>query len=270
MFQKVTLSRACWWKGEIAFIEVLLRAVLPKLIVWRCSIKEPSRKRPRIVCLCFGANFVIICLCFGAHFVFVRGVFRTVTLCLWRLCNRLLNGEVEERFSLLVPVTLELYDQPRFTYSKNEQYSQNAFFPLGIKTLWNLTVCCFFLPGDELLDIHGVALSGLSVTEVVDIIRDAPTEFLATVRPVTSVRKALQRDFREIKYADIVHFKNGAPNGNHRIAPVSRGADYETVDELENGRRFPLDLKMTRKVREGRVKEEDREGRQERASGCFN
>ena len=116
-------------------------------------------------------------------------------------------------------------------------------------------------------------MSGLSVTEVVEIIRDAPNEFLATVRPVTSVRKALQRDFREIKYADIVHFGNGASHGN-RIAPMPRGADYETVDLLENGRHSPFDLKMSRKVRERRVKEkrgrgegEKREGRKKEGRG---
>ena len=104
-----------------------------------------------------------------------------------------------------------------------------------------------------------MSLSGLSVTEVVEIIRDAPNEFLATVRPVTSVRKALQRDFREIKYADIVHFSNGASHGN-RIAPMPRGADYETVDLLENGRHSPFDLKMSRKVSE-RSEGEKRERR---------
>lgn len=103
-------------------------------------------------------------------------------------------------------------------------------------------------PDDELLDIHGVSISGLSVCEVVDIIRNAPNEFLATVRPVTSVRKALQHDFREIKYADIVHYKNGASNGNHRVTPSTRDDDYATVDGPDNGRGVCLEFKMTGKV----------------------
>ena len=43
--------------------------------------------------------------------------------------------------------------------------------------------------GDEILDIHGTTVTGKSVEEIVQIIRDCPDGFLATVRPVVSIRK---------------------------------------------------------------------------------
>lgn len=39
---------------------------------------------------------------------------------------------------------------------------------------------------------------------MVEIIRAAPTEFLATVRPVNSVRKALRQDLSKTHYAEVV------------------------------------------------------------------
>ena len=40
---------------------------------------------------------------------------------------------------------------------------------------------------------------------MVDIIKQSPTEILATVRPITLVHKALKNDFRKINYSSIVH-----------------------------------------------------------------
>ena len=59
--------------------------------------------------------------------------------------------------------------------------------------------------GDEILDIHGVTIFNKTVAEVVNIIKQSPTEFLATVRPIASVHKALKNDFRRINYSSIVH-----------------------------------------------------------------
>ena len=42
------------------------------------------------------------------------------------------------------------------------------------------------------------------MSEVVEIIRAAPTEFLATVRPVNSVRKALRQDLSKTNYAEVI------------------------------------------------------------------
>ena len=56
-------------------------------------------------------------------------------------------------------------------------------------------------------------MSGKSVSEVVEIIRQAPTEFLATVRPITSVHKALKHDFDKMEYCSVVHqFPDSSPS----------------------------------------------------------
>lgn len=97
----------------------------------------------------------------------------------------------------------------------------------------------FLFIGDELLDIHGTPVTGLSVADVVEIINNSPIEFLATVRPVTSVHKALKQDFSRINYADIVHFRprsNGSTNGSTH--PVTNGVSnedsvYATIEDAE-------------------------------------
>ena len=64
---------------------------------------------------------------------------------------------------------------------------------------------CFLpRPDDELLDIHGTTVTGLPVSEVVAVIRAAPTEFLATVRPITAVKRTQDRDMGKIIYSDIL------------------------------------------------------------------
>ena len=105
------------------------------------------------------------------------------------------------------------------------------------------------MSGDEILDIHGVSLAGKSVAEVVEVIRKAPTEFLATVRPVTSVHKALKKDFSRTNYVDVVHYgkQSSVPNGkvHERNGEINNHTsengsyEYATVNEcgrLLNGR----------------------------------
>ena len=58
--------------------------------------------------------------------------------------------------------------------------------------------------GDEILDIHGSTVTGLAVAEVVVIIRAAPEQFLATVRPITALKKGHVQDTGRITYSDIV------------------------------------------------------------------
>jgi hypothetical protein len=44
-------------------------------------------------------------------------------------------------------------------------------------------------PGDQILDIHGKTITGLSMEEIVKVIRDAPAVFVATIRPTTSLQR---------------------------------------------------------------------------------
>ncbi len=68
-----------------------------------------------------------------------------------------------------------------------------------------------------------------TVAEVVDIIRQCPTEFLATVRPIASVHKALRSDFRRINYSDVVH----KPVSNGHSPTNGREKLYDSVNSVE-------------------------------------
>lgn len=46
-------------------------------------------------------------------------------------------------------------------------------------------------PGDEILDIQGTTVTGLQVQEISEIIKNAPQELLATVRPLTVLKRNL-------------------------------------------------------------------------------
>ena len=80
-----------------------------------------------------------------------------------------------------------------------------------------------------------MAVSGLSVAEVVEVIRNAPVEFLATVKPVASARKPKQ-EAKDVMYADIVHndingFQVNSSNGpivEHRTSPQMINCDSST------------------------------------------
>ena len=81
-----------------------------------------------------------------------------------------------------------------------------GFFPVQFVCLPPLTPNTLTpspLTGDEVLDIHGSAVTGLSVSEVVAIIRAAPDEFLATVKPFTALKKGHKADTTPIIYCTI-------------------------------------------------------------------
>ena len=67
--------------------------------------------------------------------------------------------------------------------------------------------------GDEILDIHGKSVTGLEVAEVVEILRSVPEKFMATVRPITALRKGYQADMGKIIYSEIVPTTANSPTG---------------------------------------------------------
>jgi len=82
--------------------------------------------------------------------------------------------------------------------------------------------------GDEIIEIHGKTVTGKTVEEIVQIIRECPDEFLATVRPVVSVRKKddpyiLQGLHEKTNYSQIVF-----PNPNDED---TQNVDDEDIDE---------------------------------------
>lgn len=77
--------------------------------------------------------------------------------------------------------------------------------------------------------MHGVTVSGLSVSEVVDVIRNAPIEFLATVKPVNTSAHKQKEVPSDVMYADIVH---NDTNGHQAIGPV---IEHRTSPQMING-----------------------------------
>eukprot|EP00118_Oscarella_pearsei_P026794 m.310467 g.310467 ORF g.310467 m.310467 type:complete len:356 (+) comp51822_c0_seq1:129-1196(+) len=65
-------------------------------------------------------------------------------------------------------------------------------------------------PGDQILEIHGRSLAGLSMEEIVKILKDAPTVFIATIEPMTSTsRPPIDPDAPPVDYAQIDYDATG-------------------------------------------------------------
>ncbi len=111
--------------------------------------------------------------------------------------------------------------------------------------------------GDEILDIHGESVFNKTVAEVVDIIKQSPIEFLATVRPIASVQKALRNDFRRINYSSIMH----KPIGNDRIYDSIEVNDTNTSN---NGCYEYATVSKPIATRNGRVEVRERRREKER------
>ena len=80
---------------------------------------------------------------------------------------------------------------------------------------------CTLVPpslGDEFLDIHGSSVTGLAVSEVVVIIRAAPDQFLATVRPITALKKGHVQDTGRITYSDILLQPSSPASSNRSVS----------------------------------------------------
>lgn len=59
-------------------------------------------------------------------------------------------------------------------------------------------------PGDEFVDIHGQSVSGMTVAQVAEVIRAAPEVVIATVRPITVLKKFQQSDTSRSHYSTIL------------------------------------------------------------------
>jgi hypothetical protein len=88
-------------------------------------------------------------------------------------------------------------------------------------------------PGDEILDIHGTTVTGMQVSEVVEVIKHAPDQFLATVRPLTSISKNRPVDTGSVLYSEIkpLSLTTMAPPTSkppHRIPEILISGDSTT------------------------------------------
>ncbi len=92
--------------------------------------------------------------------------------------------------------------------------------------------------GDEILDIHGTPVTGLTVLEVVEVIKSVPEEFLATVRPITALKQRAQpADTSRTMYSTIVPQTPTGDNDNSTTPPAFAISDPSVTpssDELED------------------------------------
>ena len=73
----------------------------------------------------------------------------------------------------------------------------------------------FDIIDDELLDVNGTNLSGMTVAEVGQVIRNCPTEFIATVRPITSLKRLRPPEDRRISYVTVLPYPASAAMNLH-------------------------------------------------------
>ena len=94
---------------------------------------------------------------------------------------------------------------------------------------------CHVTSGDEILDIHGTTVTGLTVTQVAEVIKKVPDEFLATVQPITALKKGAQVDTARTNYSTIVPQQPPSPHGNKPPAFLIEQSDATpSFDELED------------------------------------
>ncbi len=99
---------------------------------------------------------------------------------------------------------------------------------------WLLLYIAHVVSGDEILDIHGTSVTGLTIKEVAEVIKNVPYEFLATVRPITALKRRAAPDTSRTVYSTIVP---QTPTGSHDNQPafaINDPATTPSCDELED------------------------------------
>lgn len=90
--------------------------------------------------------------------------------------------------------------------------------------------------GDEILDIHGTTVTGLTVNEVAEVIKKVPEEFLATVRPITALKRIIAPDTSRTQYSTIVPAQPSISNHDNEppAFAISDPVMTPSNDELED------------------------------------
>ena len=82
-------------------------------------------------------------------------------------------------------------------------------------------MCWFYyvFSGDEFVDIHGKSVTGMILAQVVEVIKAAPEVVIATVRPITVLKKFQEKDTSRSHYSTIV--PQATPTGETNGAKAS-------------------------------------------------
>lgn len=102
----------------------------------------------------------------------------------------------------------------------------------------------FFMTDDEILDVNGTCITGMTVTEVGQVICNCPDEFLATVRPITTLKKFRPPDVMRVNYTTILPnlVLQGSPEPKARLDMTSSSdslddvGNYDDEDDEDSGR----------------------------------
>ena len=97
--------------------------------------------------------------------------------------------------------------------------------------------------GDEFVDIHGKSVSGMTIAQVAEVIRAAPEVVIATVRPITVLKKFQQSDTSRSHYSTILPQATPTthPNGSKSLPgrytsppPTPNDADLDDVGNYDD------------------------------------
>lgn len=87
---------------------------------------------------------------------------------------------------------------------------------------------------DELLDVNGVSITGMSVAEVGQVIRTCPKEFLATVRPLTAHKRVRPPDVTRVNYVTVLPILNSAGKETSSSSEGKETAILKIRDDLNS------------------------------------
>lgn len=87
--------------------------------------------------------------------------------------------------------------------------------------------------------MNGVALSGLTVAQVGQVIRMCPDEFLATVKPITALKKVRPPDVARVNYVTVVPIlglsSSTADSSCSESSRTATMAEYASDDSVDDG-----------------------------------
>lgn len=90
---------------------------------------------------------------------------------------------------------------------------------------------------DEILDVNGINITGMSVAEVGQVIHTCPEEFLATVRPITAHKKVHPPDVTRVNYVTVLPVLNSAKGetANFQIADAKlKSSSSDSLTDVGN------------------------------------
>lgn len=97
-----------------------------------------------------------------------------------------------------------------------------------------IEIYCYCCSDDELLDVNGVTITGMTIAEIGQVIRNCPEEFLATVRPITALRKHPPSDATRVNYVTVLPNLSSSKASANPATRINDRAEFSSCDSLED------------------------------------